>query len=108
MWYDTDGKPISMVEAAEFFDGARRDERRIALDEFDGWTVSTVHLVTNHAFDGGPPLIFETMVFPPQDVEWPHGLDEYECVRTPTKEAALAMHDQVLCELRNALARNCL
>lgn len=46
---------------------ARRNEeqdRRVALDEFeDGSRVSTVFLGLDHAFGGGPPLVFESMSF---------------------------------------------
>lgn len=57
-YYDRQGNPISMDEWVNRF----RDNR-VAYDEIDGITISTVYLGLNHAFDEGPPLIFETMIF---------------------------------------------
>lgn len=68
LWYDRHGSPIDAATA----DRLLRDKqyRRIALTEITSasdpditWRVSTVWLGTNHDFDGGPPIIFETMVF---------------------------------------------
>jgi len=64
--------------------------RRIAQDEVRGHTVSTVCLGLDHSFDGGDPLIFETMVF------W-RGKDVY-LDRYPTPERARYMH-KLICEM---------
>lgn len=45
---------------AEWFETA---ERRVAQTELGAARVSTVFLGLNHAFNGGPPLWFETMIF---------------------------------------------
>ncbi len=37
--------------------------RHVARDEINGITVSTVFLAIYHAFNGGAPVLFETMVF---------------------------------------------
>lgn len=103
LWYDIDGNPITPEHANRLLGNA--DARRIARDTVGEWRVSTVHIVHDHNFTGtGPPLIFETMVFGPDDAEPPDGVPEQ--VRTPTKHAALAMHDQVVAELRHALTAN--
>lgn len=39
------------------------EDRHVAEDQINGCRVSTVWLGTNHNFLGGPPLLFETMVF---------------------------------------------
>lgn len=73
MYFDRDGNPISMRQAGELGLASSPQNAgdpsggyaRIAsdnLDEGNIW-VSTVWLGLNHAWDGGPPKIFETMVF---------------------------------------------
>jgi hypothetical protein len=95
LWFDRQGQPISYEEGARLL--ADGDARRVAQDVVivDGeptW-VSTVHLVLNHNWGDGPPLIFETMTFAhdgPIDMVY----------RYPTEAAALAGHDQAVAELR--------
>jgi len=58
-YYDMAGESITQDEWIR----TSFDDRRVALDELDGGRVSTVHLGLDHAFGGGPPLIFETMCF---------------------------------------------
>lgn len=38
-------------------------KRRVGWDEKDGVQVSTVFLALDHAYGGGAPLLFETMIF---------------------------------------------
>jgi hypothetical protein len=67
-------------------------ERRVLLTRiFDMAVVSTVFLGLDHSYDGGPPLIFETMVF------W---ADEggNECRRCSTWIEAEAMHREMVRE----------
>lgn len=53
-----------LIEWARWYEQAARDgSRRVASWEKDGVRVSTVFLAIDHRFDGGPPLLFETMVF---------------------------------------------
>jgi hypothetical protein len=61
----TDHKPIPvpMFQWAEFF---QSNERQIALDEGDGWSLSSIFLGFDHSTrvdHGHEPLLFETMVF---------------------------------------------
>ncbi len=37
--------------------------RRVARDEIGDIVVSTVFLVMDHAYNDGPPILFETMIF---------------------------------------------
>lgn len=64
------GEPLLTVEtfAAAVDD---REARRVALDEVEGLRVSTVHLVIDHGFGDGAPVLWETMVFPADDDETP-------------------------------------
>ena len=78
---------------------ANEDKRRVAIDEINSATISTVFLGLNHAFGYGPPLIFETMVFTP-----PSSHSECYCARCSTWNEALEQH-RVACEwVRNGMA----
>ena len=62
-WYDREGKPIFMDEYIRL----RAEDNtyyRVALYERDGYRISTVWVGFDMSLGmGGPPLIFETMVF---------------------------------------------
>lgn len=61
-------RPASWGEWSVWFERAYgTDVRRVATTEREGWTVSTVFLGIDHNWAGGPPHIFETMVFS----DWP-------------------------------------
>lgn len=81
---------------------ADQDYRIIKQDRISDFFVSTVWLGIDHHFGGGPPWIFETMVFVNEDWE-----GEAPACRTPTEEAALAAHDQAVAWAReNSLDRS--
>jgi hypothetical protein len=68
-YYDRQGNPITLMEWARRLEGkstaAVVADKRVAEDVLpNGYWVSTVWLGLNHAFGDGPPLIFESMVFP--------------------------------------------
>ncbi len=75
MHFDRQGKPIPLMEwARRFEDPAYKIIKQTTLPGGYKW-VSTVWLGLDHNFAlGGPPLIFETMVFGPRDLGPP---DEY-------------------------------
>lgn len=79
--------PVSLMEWATFFED--RTFRRVGLDELCGVRISTVFLGLDHSFGEGPPLIFETMVFP-------EGSDERLCWRYSTWEQAEAGHKEAV------------
>lgn len=97
-WYDMDGNELRDMRAINDLLGDI-NARRVALTDFDGRAeVSTVLLVLDHNWTGGPPLIFETMTFL-------EGREDVACERTSTRTAALAMHDQACADVREMLAR---
>jgi hypothetical protein len=54
--------PCDLMTWATAFE--RRENRRVAFDALPGGvSVSTVFLGLDHQFGGGPPLLFETMIF---------------------------------------------
>jgi len=61
MYYNTDGKPMTMLKWAKAFEKNRWQIRTVL------WrgtiVVSTVWLGIDHSFGMGKPLIFESMVF---------------------------------------------
>lgn len=61
--YILDGKtavPADLMTWAKWFETA---DRHVAKEPVGDFLVSTVFLGLNHQFGGGPPLLFETMVF---------------------------------------------
>lgn len=84
--YDKKGRLLSLLEWAELMEDM--EYKRVALTELpDGKTVSTVWLGLDHSFsEAGPPIIFETMVFPKGD------LGELDMERYATLEEAEAGH----------------
>ena len=79
-YYDRQGQPLTLMEWAHRFEDW--DYKRIAQTVVGKYNVSTVWLGADHQFGEGPPLIFETMVFP----------GEADCERYTTEQEALAGH----------------
>lgn len=89
-YYDLDEKPTSLHEWAKLLADDRKIVQQDKLD--DGTFVSTVWLGADHNFTNtGPPLIYETMIFPSME----NLLDEY-CERYPTRADAVAGHKRVM------------
>ena len=63
-----------------------QDKKRVAKDDIGAYWVSTVFLGLDHSFGDGPPVLFETMVFPHDSFS-----EEY-CERCSTWEEALIQH----------------
>lgn len=90
-FYDRDGNPLNLMQWArlfEDFEGYRNLRQTRITDAATGaqYLVSTVWLGNNQAYLGGPPLIFETMVFS-------EGPLDQQCWRYSTEAHALAGHD---------------
>lgn len=100
-FYNIDGEPITMTEWAHLLD--MREYAVVAYDEVGpDIKVSTVWLGLDHNFFGGPPIIFETMVFTLRDEPyrtpggseyWWEGVDQY---RYSTLDEALRGHATIL------------
>lgn len=99
MYYDRNGQPIDMMTWAKTFED--HEARVVGQHWVRGWMVSTVWLGLDHSFNPfsqGPPIIFETMIFPPGD-DAPEGdsiWSEQHCERYATEAAAQAGHDRAL------------
>lgn len=94
LYYGRDGQPITLEQMARLYDDpkGRRVEWTV-LD--DGRIVSTVWLGIDHRYiaDNGPPLIFETMVFPSSD-----GGVDLHCERYATEVEARDGHARIVGE----------
>lgn len=86
---NADNSVSPMDDFVEWSSRFETDERRIAYTHMaDGRVVSTVFLGINHRyFSDGPPLLFETMVFPSEK-----GFSEEWVERTSTYAKAAESH----------------
>lgn len=64
---DREPVPVPCEHLLLWADWMERARRRVALTQVGPCTVSTVFLGLDHNYFGGPPLLFETMVFVPDD-----------------------------------------
>lgn len=72
--------------------------RRVALDQVDEVTISTVFLGIDHQWLEGPPLLFETAIFSGED-----GAGDLE--RCSTYAEAEAMHRQAVAKVQSEHAQ---
>lgn len=64
MKYILDGKtPVKCDDDVLWAKNFRVDNRHVAVTENGDVRVSTVFLGLDHSYDGGRPLLFETMIF---------------------------------------------
>jgi hypothetical protein len=100
-WYNRQGQPISMEEAGPLL--ADIEYKRVAETQVGPYWVSTVWLGLDHNYwPGGPPLIFETMVFAIQrdDPELDTLGPDIDCVRYATLEEAERGHEEMVTLVR--------
>lgn len=89
-YYDKEGKKIDMMEWCKLFEDF--NYKVVQQDKLpNGKFVSTVWLGLDHQFGNGPPLIFETMIFPKKG-----SVDEEYCERYSTLEEAIKGHRKAL------------
>lgn len=90
-----DGKtPVRVSDTLAWGRWMQLPDRILAQDVINGFMVSTVFLGLDHAFLGGPPVLFETMVFGPESFN-----DEIQ-VRYTTWDEALAGHQRIAASVR--------
>jgi len=90
-YYDRQGKPMNRTDWARRLE-AMKDKRVAETTLPDGKWISTVWLGLDHSFGGGPPLIFETMVFESNDATG----GDLDCARYSTEAEALAGHARMV------------
>ena len=100
IYFDRDGRPLEMAGMVAAFESGTN--RTVAFTRIVGddppWVieVSTVHLVIDHQYGDGPPLIFETMVF---------GDGEGDCERYSTEQQAREGHTRMVAQVAAGLSR---
>lgn len=97
-YYMRDGSPAPgkdhMEQMLNWSRAYENADRHVGSTTIGHLWVSTVYLGLDHSFGGGPPLIFETMVFDHSDGET-SSTDLY-CERWSTEAEALAGHNAVV------------
>ena len=91
-YYDRTGQPLADITAWDKLHDDIQYRRVAETTVPDGTWISTVWLGIDHRFSEGPPLIFETMVFPQKGGT----LDERDQVRYSTEVEALAGHEAMV------------
>ena len=94
-YYDKEGRPISLMEWASLY--RDMEYRRIGSTHIGHFWVSTVWLGLDHNYWGGPPIIFETMVFDDRNDK---AIDLY-MNRYATEAEALAGHTDTVNAIEN-------
>jgi hypothetical protein len=94
-YFDRQGQRINLARWVELYEGY--DYRRVAETTVEPYWISTVWLGIDHGWGEASPLIFETMVFAPDDTELG---PEIECRRYGTEAAALAGHEETVVLVR--------
>jgi len=95
-YYILDGHkavPTDLLTWAKYIE-TRREGRHVADEKVGDVRISTVFLGLDHAFGGGPPLLFETMVF--------GGEHDQEMDRYTTWEQAEAGHKAMVAKVTGA------
>ena len=92
-YYDRQGRPlVNALAWAKLEEEGGLDYKSVAATTLsDGTWVSTVWLGADHQYGDGPPLIFETMVFP-REGNW----SEMECERYSTEAQAREGHARMV------------
>lgn len=99
MYYYLKDKTVHSTTDVKEWSKVYRKERIVKRQELGPWLISTVFLALDHSFGDGPPLLFETMVFPNGD--W----GDLECERYATYEEAEKGHDAMVAKWREKLAQ---
>lgn len=98
-FYDRQGKPLSIEDADPRLGDP--NYKRVAEDTIGPYWVSTVWIGIDMGFmRGGPPIIFETMVFAHTTTDSKLGPPTDYCDRYATEEQALAGHEAICTLIR--------
>ena len=98
IWYDFDHTPMSSCPPDSFWSDPRRFVDSTIVDDV---RISTVFLMLDQTLGREePPILYETAIF------WPVGPEARSQVvwRYPTRESALAGHDQIVAGVREWVA----
>jgi hypothetical protein len=91
-----DDHTVTQCSLDEWAETEEHKDRRVAYTELGTRRVSTVFLGFDHQFGDGPPLLFETMVFPSNSYA-----DEY-CEQYSTWDEAVAGHEATVKKFKDS------
>lgn len=92
---DEDGNPVPEDDVLKWAKWFEKNDRKLARDEVEGITISTVFLGIDHGFFTSQPMLWETMIFGGEH-------DEYQ-KRYFTKVGALAGHAKAVEMVKQSL-----
>lgn len=92
-FYILDGKTPVQVAGVQEWATNYEENNSVARDTFGKVLVSTVFLGLDHSWDGGKPLLFETMIFGGKH-------DQYQ-TRCSTWDEAIIQHEEACKLVRN-------
>ena len=92
LWYELDDDGSTRPLPAGQY--PKRDHKRVAEATVNSMWISTVFLGLDHSYLSGPPILFETMVFPSKG-----DYGDLLCWRYRTKAAAEAGHSFLVAAL---------
>ena len=94
---DEHDNPIPEPDLIQWAKWRNTADVRIASDSINGVTVSTVFLGLDHQWEGGPPLIYETMIF--------GGVHDEFQERYSTRDEAIAGHAVAVAMVKSSLQK---
>ena len=89
---DENGNPKKVYDLDEWGKWFDKNKKHISDTTIDNVRISTVFLGLDHSFDGGKPVLFETMIF--------GGKHDLYTERCHTKEEAIEMHERAVSLVR--------
>jgi hypothetical protein len=98
---DDNGEPVPCESVRKWGDFMQTATRTVARETVAGFDISTVFLGIDHAFHGGPPVLWETMIFGPGRTM---AFDGYQ-KRYTSRAAALEGHAEAVRMVLQAMAR---
>mgnify|MGYP001559166815 CR=1 FL=1 len=85
------GDPVAEPELMTWARWYEKAERHVACDTIGDAKISTVFLGIDHAFGGGGPVLWETMIFSKEP-----SLDQFQNRCAGSREQAEAMHKEAV------------
>lgn len=93
---NANGCPVFEPDWIKWAAWCQKHDRRVAQETVGDCEISTVFLGTDHSFSGGPPILWETMVFG-------GALDQEQDRCSGSKEQAEAMHIRMVDRVRRSV-----
>ena len=92
------GEPVRCEDLMEWAEHFEIQNRRVAETTAGDLWVSTVFLGIDHNWTGGPPILWETMIFCNSDED--HPLHNWQDRCSGSREQAVAMHERCVTHVK--------